>query len=391
MPRFEYKILPINKVSITTKHINVKGKLKPEIVRYATIEDRTYITTNRFWSSLCSRYGNLGISTSLLRSGLFTYEEIFKRIANALTEGKLYNRITIDNKHSALLGMNSSSMPVCKYGELKQLLEAHNGGQITYFDDIKGKCGIVSSMHQPRINYEFKIGADKFTSKFNYQIPIDGFGKPLIYLTAVLERNNRSPIPIIGCSPSYKCELNLGKDENVMFSLTRALEGYNNEDGFMAMRSKLEIASKSWASIMEAQNLYKVILHSDLKANGMASLFVRTDDDVDSDGQPLSDNILIQKAFLKLTGNIPAMYGIVHIDALSKKKMSRLPVKCTVYDLIVFASEILDGFTDGDYSLSNYIGNLLGSDEEFDLENSKETMPNFSDFLNMHDDAKLAI
>ena len=60
--------------------------------------------------------------------------------------------------------------------------------------------------------------------------------------------------------PAFRSELNVGKGgDGTLFALLRVLEGFNNEDGYAAMRQRFESATKSWASVDEVGRLCKVL------------------------------------------------------------------------------------------------------------------------------------
>src|SRR5260221_348195 len=71
--------------------------------------------------------------------------------------------------------------------------------------------------------------------------PIDGFGRPSVYLSLLrLVCSNGA----VGYSPAFRSELSVGKgDDGVAFALTRVLDGFNNEDGYAALRQRFESAA----------------------------------------------------------------------------------------------------------------------------------------------------
>src|SRR5438445_155010 len=86
---------------------------------------------------------------------------------------------------------------------------------------------------------------------------LDGYGRPSVYLSLLrLVCSNGA----VGYSPAFRSELSVGRgDDGVAFALTRVLDGFNNEDGYAALRQRFESAAKSWASVNEAQKLYKLL------------------------------------------------------------------------------------------------------------------------------------
>ena len=102
---------------------------------------------------------------------------------------------------------------------------------------------------------DFQVAGDSFQNKFVIDTPIDGFGRPSVYLSLLrLICSNGA----VGYSPAFRSELSVGKgDDGVAFALTRVLDGFNNEDGYAALRQRFESATKSWASVNEVNRLYK--------------------------------------------------------------------------------------------------------------------------------------
>jgi hypothetical protein len=82
-----------------------------------------------------------------------------------------------------------------------------------------------------------------------------------------------------------------------------------------------------------------------------------------------------------MTGDVNRLYGLANIDAFSIKKQRALPVKCTVYDLLNFASELSTHYATpvGAGQLNAWIGGTLS--EEYDMEGTKEKHSDFQDFM----------
>ncbi len=85
--------------------------------------------------------------------------------------------------------------------------------------------------------------------------PIDGFGQPKIYLSLLRMICSNGAI---GYSPTFRSEIPMGKD--MAYCIARALESYDNGDGFAALRQRFEAAQRSWASLFECHQLYKLLV-----------------------------------------------------------------------------------------------------------------------------------
>ena len=85
--------------------------------------------------------------------------------------------------------------------------------------------------------------------------------------------------------------------------------------------------------------------------------------------------------FDRLTGRIQEFYGLTNLDTLPVRRQRLLPVKCRVYDLLNFASEVATHVADPSESrpLQSWIGGTLA--EEFDLEGTAEQAREFADLL----------
>lgn len=103
------------------------------------------------------------------------------------------------------------------------------------------------------------MAGDGFQHRFVLDTPVDGFGRPSVYLSLLrLVCSNGA----VGYSSAFRSELSVGKgDEGVAFALVRVLEDFNNEDGFAAMRQRFESAARSWASVNEVHKLYKTLIY----------------------------------------------------------------------------------------------------------------------------------
>ena len=65
---------------------------------------------------------------------------------------------------------------------------------------------------------------------------------------------------MVGYSPTFRSTLALGRGEdNAIYSIMRALDGSRSDEGYAALRQRFESAAKSWASVHEAQSLYRLL------------------------------------------------------------------------------------------------------------------------------------
>jgi hypothetical protein len=276
-----------------------------------------------------------------------------------------------------LLAVSGLQAPLVRYERIRELLTTAAVNQ-SY------ASGVVHSTHHPQFMEDTNIGGDTFKHEYVLETPIDGFGRPLIYLSMLRKVCSNGAI---GYSRAFRSEIALGKnDTDVYFTIQRALDSYSNDEGFAALRQRFESAAQSWASVGECQRSYRVLaklisghcLHQSTAHQSSVVLLagpkpaaLETDD----------FEMQVVRAWTALTGDICALYGLAHLDALTQKKMAQLPAKCTVYSLINFLSELATHHLEqrNGRLLQAEIGMLLSTD--YDLEGSVSRYPDFQDWF----------
>lgn len=359
--QFDYLNCTCKDLEITNK-IGPKGKVSIETVK---LNGECVLPTKRFMKSFKQRFR---VDTKMTK--LFTWEEIFTRIPQVYASDQF--RVTIERNGDGpgrLLGATNITAPLLKYDQLCEVLEQHNPvGKVQYSE------GIVRSPHTPSVPFKFNVGGDNFASQYVIDSPIDGYGKPEIYLSMLREICSNG---MVAEAPAFRSEISLGKGEtDVSPSLVRALESYNNEDGYLAIKQRIETSQKSWASVYEALKLQDIIK----KVYGSGQLKQNIYKiGVNEDTHPL-------QKFGSLMGDINEKYGLTTLEAVTKKTQRKLPIKVTVYDLLNFATELAtyDATASGNRILQGYCGGLLAG--EYDLENTATEGRDYKD-LWLHDKA----
>lgn len=347
-----------------TKSGKVKGS--KTVVDSVEIEDQSFGPSKRFWTSIQCRFG---FSPNIFR--YFDHKEVFDRISYRAPDDRIRYCVegTKGEQGGRLLAVTNPTASTVKFEQLQDLLNRYNAQDTSYAD------GIVRSTHSPRAGAnEFEIGGDKFLNRFVIDTPVDGFGKPNVYLSLLrLICTNGA----IGFAKAFRSEVSVGKnDEDVSFSLIRAMDGFNNEEGFAALRQRFDSATKSWASVNECQKLYNVLM----ARNGKGELH-RQGREVVSTGETIQTAMPIFTSFGKMTGNISEIYGLANLDSLSVKRQRTLPTACRVYDLLNFATEIAShrATENGNRALQAYVGDMLSS--EYDLEGTVDQFSDWRDFF----------
>jgi hypothetical protein len=353
------------------------------VVSAVLVNDEPLVPTERFWTSLYARYGFNG---SIFK--YFRHQEVLERIAQTETDQL---RLCVERDEgsgtSRLLAVSSPGKPIVRYDDLMNTLTRYEGQGIRYAD------GIVESTHVPRAGSgSFQIAGDEFSNRFVLAAPIDGYGLPNVYLSLLRHVCTNGAV---GYAKAFRSSLSIGRgNDDVNYSIMRALEGFNNDEGFAALRQRFDAASRSWASVWETQTLYKhlvkLLAHRHVGGDGAAlvgsgniarllqapdSPEQRPTTSLDEIGSPLI------AAFYRMTGDAARLYGITNPDALSVKRQRTLPVACRVYDLLNFASEVATHHADeyGSRSSQAWIGSLISN--EFDLEDSCSSYGSFQDFF----------
>lgn len=383
--KIEYGTAPLN--SFTVAETDEGGK-----VTVMKIDGRPVKPTGRFWTSLCSGFSNYGLTTKLFK--LFTHEEVFRRVSDVIgADGKDRLRFaleTFDAGPANLLAVTNPSKALVRYERMGEVLERYHAQGTEY------KGGIIRSTHAPAHMDDVQIAGDGFSHQYVMETPIDGFGKPLIYLSLLRQVCSNG---MIGYARAFRTEINVGRggDEgDTIFSVERALDSFNNEEGYTALRQRFESAANSWASVYEVNRVNKVILkmaqkdmfHApQVKRMGFIEGLALRRNSVLGVGSDMSGieqnptNIQIMRAFTQMVGNLCEIYGIAHLDAVSLKKMQKIPARCTMYDLLNFITECAThycGEKDGRL-LQAEVGNFVSN--EYDLEGTKETHEQFQDFF----------
>ena len=342
---------------------------KPNSVKFTetlTLGDRTVVPSKRFWNSLQIRFG---FTHNIFR--YFSHEEVFRRISQKAPDDKVRYCLEIEDASAppTLLAVSSPKAAVIERDELEQLLTRYRAKEHAYHD------GVIRSCHAPRHSSPFTISGDGFEAQYVIETPIDAFGRPAVYLALLRQVCSNGAIAM---TPAFRSEINLGRGSaNPTFGLERALEGFNNEEGFAALRQRFESSTKSWASIHEVTRLGRTVsgMLQCREVSNRLGMTVKGGDGAKHEDTP------VMNAFGKMTGDLTRVYGLANMDALSAKRQRTLPSACRVYDLLNFASELATHHAkpEGGRKLQAYIGDLVSG--EYDLEGTADQFPDWRDFF----------
>lgn len=391
-----------------------KGQRK--VITHITVDGRVMECTERFVTSITSRYG---FGNNIFK--LFTPEETFERISQCYEKDKLVATVEKSDKGERIIGSCSPAtvrvnhddylgimqqygldISTTDYGNgphqvrrgnsLRQLAQS-SGGDIANMPVVSYDTGLIRSIHKPRHDPGFTIAGDVFNNRFVIDTPIDGYGKPSVYLMILRQVCTNGAI---GYSRMFKADLALGKKEDSYdYAFARAIEGYNNEEGFGALRQRFESAAKSWASLNEANKIYTLLVRLNHRGELVEDSPYKSNviKRMGSDGASLMDrrgmgnseehesNII--QSFNDLCDEVNKRYGMANLGALGIKRQRHLPCGCSMYEMLNFLSEVATHHSTpaGNRQIQAMIGELVGDVSGFDLEGTKEKFPDWKQFM----------
>ena len=303
--------------------------------------------SKRFWKSVFARY-RFGASTFRY----FRPEEVFRRICEVARDDQL--RVMVERPVKGppvALAVSRPGDQLVTIDDVRELATTH-GAQRAHYGS-----GVVSCTFTPRSGEQaLAIGSDQFANRFTLDVPIDGYGGARIHvaLLRIVCANGA-----VGLHRAFCSEVPASKTPR--HTLQRAIECFDHADGFAAIRERFLAAQGSWASVREAHALSRQLVKTKATDPGR--------------------KLRVLEDFDRLTGRIQEFYGLTNLDTLPVRRQRLLPVKCRVYDLVNFASEVATHMAaPADVRpLQAWIGSTLA--EEFDLEGTAEQAQEFADLL----------
>ena len=351
--RFTYGVATVGDLAVREVVRTQNGRVT---LKNLEICGQPVLASRRFWRSFFTRFG---IAENVFR--YFSPEEVFDRVSERNKNDAFRYCIAHESlrrsasagkaARSCLLAVTNPDKPVIRYDEVKDLLKHHGGTDVRYHD------GLVTSTHAPRGgSREFAIGADQFRDRFCMETPIDGYGHPRLFLSMMRMVCSNG---MIGYARAFRSDISVGK--HMDHCIARALESFDNGDGYAALRQRFQSSQTSWASVHECLQ------------------FAATLERIQRDGQTTTKGLMGR--FRSVAGNISELYGLANLEALSDKRRRILPSKARVYDLINFASEVAThhALPEGANRIQAFIGTLIS--DEFDLEGTARNGADFDAFF----------
>ncbi len=376
IPQIDYDNINLKDVKI---ELAESAKNQRRKVAKLEVDGEPVIYTERFSTSLASLYGFSGNMYKFFDPAEIIDRIIQRGYGDVVRVAMQKNK---DGSHTAL-GVAKPSKSFIRSDDLMMELmeQGVDASLISYHD------GVVRSMHKPtRLgDSPFSVAGDEMANRFVIDTPIDGFGLPSSYLSILRQICSNG---MIGYSKAFKSVIQLGNSpelregeivSDAIPTFRRFLESYNNEEGFAAIRQRLEAAGTSPASLDEFHSLYKTLTNP-----YMASMHKGAKND---EGMYNSD---ITSKLRDMAGDVLDIYGVVSLDSLAPKQRRKIPVKCTVLDLVNFASEMGThrANTEQGRKISAWVGGALSDVGGYDLEGTLQAGEQPQDlFLTSKEDA----
>jgi len=353
LPRYNYLSTSLKNITVIEKGKAIK------------VNGRTINTTQRFWDSMCSRFG-----LSLSSFNIFNPNDVIQKIAeNNNPDITLVTQLTAFNNEEGfepcLLAVSGTERPSIDIDHLTDIMKNLGVLMVEYHK------GVFSLRFAPRSALEFDVAGDKLVSRFVAEVPIDGYGKPNIWI-GFMDKEDK--ILYLGMNKQYQSGINFGKDGNPKETLRRIIESFSNEDGYMALKERIEMANNSWASVGEIVAFIKLIWSFSLA--DFSKKYIKSFRQTDENEQKL----MIVRQLEECTGDLRAIYGVTDLDGLSDRKQRSLPTKMDAYWFLKFMCKKTALFVPpAKRKLQQMAGSFLT--REYDLEDSKKQFPDFADFF----------
>ena len=322
------------------KNINVLVDEKfPRRIPNIEIGGQKMRTSSRFWNSIYSKYA---ISDTFFK--YFTHAEVFDRIKDSSDI-----QVTVDSTDKNLLptalAISTHNKQIAQADEVVKLFNLHGGQGVTY------DRGILKATFVPPSGVQaFKIGPDEFKNRYNFEIPLDGYGKPKTYLSLLRTVCENG---LIAYSRDFESEINISR--NPMLILGRALDSFDNDQGYEVLARRVEMAQKSFASFREIVKCEEMLVKTE---SGSKQI----------------------EEFREICGFVQKQYGIANPASVSEKKQMMLPGRVRVSEIIDFVTEVATHKTEKEVDrmkMHAHVGKLIS--KEFDLEGSAENPKEFRD------------
>jgi len=257
--------------------------------------------TRRFIDSFARK---MKFSANIFR--LFSAEEVFERLRDRMPHLSL--KATFDLQENTVLGVLDKG---------KKVLPPEHAFKILLQDDRLTKMEYRDGVWQAQFELDehFEIANDSpYTPMFWLDYPVDGLSNAAITLGVmrVVCSNGAKAM-----SRGFRTEIEV--NDSYGLHLSKLLASYRNEDGFSALRFRLEAAQLTKASVAELQQVGALLSANVANKHTLQNLLSKLEE---------------------LAGEPCSVYKVTSLKNISEKKAKLLPVECSVNDLFIFCSEL---------------------------------------------------
>ena len=293
-------------------------------------EDHIYNTSDRFITSFARK---LKFSNNIFN--YFTAEEVFDRVQQRNPDVAF--KVTFDRQDGEILGVVDES---------KKLLPAEIACNVFASDPRIQKIQYSKGVWEAEflLDETFSIRNDsEYARKIWVHYPVDGVSMPCVYLSVLRQVCSNGMVAQV---PGFRTEIEINDESGT--HLSRLLRSYNNENGFMALESRLQTAQDTLASVNELLKFENLLATQISDQTSAAQLQTRLEE---------------------MAGDPCARYETTSLNNIAPKKRPLLPVGCSVNDLFNFCSELTthhDNIISRVDAFNATLGGMLA--QEFDLE-----------------------
>ena len=293
-------------------------------------EDRIYNTSERFITSFARK---LKFSGNIFN--YFTAGEVFDRVQQRNPDVAF--KVTFDQQDGEILGV---------VDETKKLLPAEIACNVFASDPRIQKIQYSKGVWEAEflLDETFSIRNDsEYARKIWVHYPVDGVSMPCVYLSVLRQVCSNGAVALV---PGFRTDIEINDDSGT--HLSRLLRSYNNENGFMALESRLQTAQDTLASVNELLKIENLLATQISDQSSVSALQTRLEE---------------------MAGDPCARYETTSLNNIAPKKRPLLPVGCSVNDLFNFCSELTthhDNIISRVDAFNITLGNMLS--QEFDLE-----------------------
>ena len=263
--------------------------------------DEKLVPSTRFLTSLARK---LKFSSNIFR--YFSGEEVFTRISEKCPDIRF--KVTVDHQENCMLGV---------VDEEKKILPPDIACRIFAEDNRISKVEYKNGLWEAtmKLDETFTITGDSsYRRALRIQYPVDGVSMPAIYLAVERQICTNGATALVNM---FRTEIEINDQSGT--HLSRLLKSFSNENGFLALESRIQKAQETKASVRELMSIQN-LLETQLTE---PQFLPRLKEHLEAiSGDPCRD------------------YGTTSLSNIPVKRRALLPVSCSVNDLLNFCSEL---------------------------------------------------